>query len=403
MPSVPARAVGRLALAFALHTAFLATGCSNSSATAEGNGRGEPKEVTLVTVVAQPVERAVEVTGTLDAFERVTVATKVPGRIGSIPIDLASRVKRGDVLAVIELVDYALDVQTAAAAVEAQRAQLGIDGSKATAVPENVPVVLEARATLDQANAALARARRLMDEGIVSKGQLEAAEAEAKRAEAALKQAMQDVRLRQATLRERSTGLARAQQALTDTTVVSPIDGVVQARLADPGEYVAVGAAIAEVVRIDPLRLRIAIPEREASRVRQGQAVRIRIEGDDKTHEAQLTRVAPALDMQSRTVLAEADVKNPDGHLRPGSLVTARVIVDTQQAPLVPASALVEFAGLTKVVTVKDGKAHELTVKTGQRIGDQVEIVSGLEVGAKIVAQPGSLRQGQPVRVTGEP
>ena len=62
-----------------------------------------------------------------------------------------------------------------------------------------------------------------------------------------------------------------------------------------------------------------------------------------------------------------------------------------------------EFAGLTKVVTVKDGKAHELTVKTGQRIGDQVEIVSGLEVGAKIVAQPGSLRQGQPVRVTGEP
>ena len=116
-----------------------------------------------------------------------------------------------------------------------------------------------------------------------------------------------------------------------------------------------------------------------------------------------LSRVAPALDMQSRTVLAEADVKNTDGLLRPGSLVTAQVIVDEQPALLVPASALIEFAGLTKVVTVKNGKAHEVVVKAGQKVGDRVEIVSGLAAGDKVVAKPGSLRQGQAVRVAGEP
>jgi RND family efflux transporter MFP subunit len=408
LPPIAARVVGGLALAFALSTAIVAGGCSKSTATAEGKdgkdgkGAGEAKEVTLFTVVAQPVERAVEVTGTLDAFERVTVAAKVPGRIGAMPIDLASRVKSGDVIARVELVDYQLDVQSAAAAVEAQRAQLGLERGKTIAEPTDVPVVLEARATLDQANAALERAQRGKAEGITSTSEVETAEAAAKRAEAALQTAMQEVRLRQATLRERSSGLARAQQALTDTTVVSPIDGVVQARLVDLGEYVAAGAPIAEVVRVDPLRLRIAVPEREAARVRQGQAVRIRIEGDEKVHEAVLTRVAPALDMQSRTVLAEADVKNPEGHLRPGSLVTARVLVDQQRAPLVPTTALVEFAGLTKVVTVKDGKAHEVAVKTGQKVGEMIEIVSGIEVGTKVVAKPGSLRHGQAVRVSGE-
>ena len=109
-------------------------------------------------------------------------------------------------------------------------------------------------------------------------------------------------------------------------------------------------------------------------------------------------RLAPAIDPQSRTLLVESDIKNP-GHLRPGSLVTAQIIVDSRPAPSVPATAIVRFAGLSKVITVEDGKAKEKQVVTGKTAGDRVEIVSGLAVGESVVARPGSLQQGQPVRV----
>jgi RND family efflux transporter MFP subunit len=405
----PARALGRaaalrLARSAALALAVLALGgCEGAPATgpdATKPATAEPKEVSLVPVTAVPVERTVEVSGTLDAFERVTVAAKVPGRVAELPIDLASRVAKGDLVARLDVTDYQLDARQAAAAVEASRAQLGLGEGQARVDPESTAVVRQARATVEQSKLNVERARALAAEGIVSAGDLEAAEAAAARAEAALQTALDEVRIREATLRERASGLARARQALADTAIVSPIDGVVQARHVDVGEYVAAGATIAEVVRVDPLRLRVAVPEREAALVRAGRPVRVQVEGDPTVHEGTIARVAPAIDPASRTLLAEADVKNP-GTLRPGSLVTARIVVAEAPAPTVPSSAIIHFAGLAKVVTVKEGKAVEVEVKTGAVVGDRTEIVSGVEPGTRVVAAPGSLRQGQAVRVAG--
>jgi RND family efflux transporter MFP subunit len=164
------------------------------------------------------------------------------------------------------------------------------------------------------------------------------------------------------------------------------------------GQYLAAGAPIVDIVRIDPLRLRVAIPELEAAGVRAGQPVRVRLQGDSAVYAGTVARLAPAIDPQSRTLLVESDIKNP-GHLRPGSLVSAQIVVSSKPAPAVPASAIVRFAGLAKVITVEDGKAKEKQVTTGKTSGDLVEIVSGLSAGESVVARPGSLQQGQPVRV----
>jgi HlyD family secretion protein len=163
---------------------------------------------------------------------------------------------------------------------------------------------------------------------------------------------------------------------------------------------------VAEVVRVDPLRLRLAVPEREATSLRSGQAVRVRVTGQNgaaarEDYTGVVARLAPSLDAQSRSLLIEADIQNP-GNLRPGNFVQARIIVGERRALTVPQSAVVTFAGLQKVILVEEGKAVERPVTTGDAQGDQIEISTGVREGEQVVEVPGALQQGQSVVVSGE-
>ena len=388
-----------LSVSFAL---ALLPGCREKAPEAE-KAAVAPREVALASVEQSSLERSIEVTGTLAAYDQVRVAVKVPGRLASVSVDLASVVKAGDVIAQIEATDYQLRVDQVAAAVAQGRVQLGLppEGPSDEVDVEATAMVRQAAATLAEAQANLARARNLAQEGLMTGAERDSAEATFLRAESALQSARDDVRLRQASLRQRRSELKLARQQLADTTVRSPISGVIQQRLANTGEFLAAGAPVAEVVRVDLLRLKLVIPERDAANVKQDQAVKVAVDGDSHAYTGKIARLAPALDQQNRTLLVEADIENP-GTLRPGVLARAQVVIGSSPAPTVPASAIVAFAGVEKVLVVDKGKALEKRVKTGNRIGDRVEIVSGVVPGDKVVEKPGSLQQGQPVKVKAE-
>ncbi|HEY6558114.1 MAG TPA: efflux RND transporter periplasmic adaptor subunit [Polyangiaceae bacterium] len=384
--------------------ALLLGGCKRDSAAraeqgATRPGRQEVKEVRLVPASELGIERTVSISGTLDADERVTLSAKVPGRLASISVDMASTVQEGQALAELERVDYQLKVEQAAAALAQVRAELGIppEAKDDDVDVENTALVRQARATHDEAQAHLARARALVKEGLMTAMELDTAEAAAVRAETGLQSAREQVGLRRAGIRQRRSELRLAQQQMADTVIRSPIDGVVQLRHVSAGSYLAAGAPVLEIVRINPLRLRVAIPEREAASVRAGQLVRVQLEGDGAAHTGKVARLAPAIERQSRSLLVEADIENP-GTLRPGSFVNAHIVIGTTPALSVPASAVVQFAGLHKVLTVTGGKAVEKRVTLGKRAGDRVEIESGLKKGELVVVRPGSLQHGQPVR-----
>jgi RND family efflux transporter MFP subunit len=386
-------------VALGLSLALGALGCREQAPEAE-QAAAAPREVTLATVEQSALDRTIEVTGTLAAYDQVRVAVKVPGRLASISVDLASVVEAGQVIAQIEPTDYQLRVDQAAAAVAQGRVQLGLppEGSSDEVDVEATAMVRQAAATLAEAKANVARARNLAREGLMTGAELDSAEATYLRAESALQSAREDVRLRQASLRQRRSELKLARQQLADTTVRSPIDGVVQQRLANTGEFLAAGAPVAEIVRVDLLRLKLVIPERDAANVKQDQPVKVTVDGDTRTYTGKVARLAPALDQQNRTLLVEADIENP-GTLRPGLLARAEIVVGSSPAPTVPASAVVAFAGVEKVLLVDNGKAVERQIKTGNRIGGRVEIVSGVVAGEKVVDKPGSLQQGQLVTV----
>jgi RND family efflux transporter MFP subunit len=348
------------------------------------------------------VARTVIATGTLAAEDQVVLGFQVPGRLSELLVDLGSRVRRGQPLARLDPTDFRLRVEQAEAALRQARVRVGLtpEGTDNRVNIEETAVVAQARAVLVEARLTRERMVKLWEQQLVARAQLDAAVAALQVAEARYQDAVEEVRNRQAVLAQRRSELELARQQLADTTLTSPIDGAVRERRASVGQYLAAGTPVATVVQLDPLRLRVAVPERDAADVRPGQNVRLTVEGDSASYGGRVVRLSPAIEEQSRTLLVEAEIPNPRGALRPGAFAKAEITTDAgHPVVVVPASAIVTFAGIDKVLAVADGRAVEKRVQLGRRLGEHVEVVSGLDKGEAVVVQPGNLVGGQQVTV----
>jgi RND family efflux transporter MFP subunit len=343
----------------------LLVSCSKPDSEKSARPDAAPRAVRVARAELRPMERALQVTGTLSAREEATVAAQVAGQIEKSLVDLGDRVTVGQELVLIDTTSYeALGRESAANLARAQAAA---------------------------ANAArnLKRVQELQQDRIASTSELDTAVSEAEKAQADVKAA------------EATDAIARLN--LERSRVRAPFSGAVAQRVASAGDYVSVGAPIARLVQTDPLRLRLDVPERESPEVRAGQWVRVHVEGDTNVYSGRIARVAPAIRASDRMLPIEADVPNP-GSLRAGLFARAEIIVNArEQVVSVPHNALVVFAGLEKVLVVRDGKATENNVITGRRDSSWVEIVSGLTAGEMVVLDPGGMRTGQAVTIESTP
>lgn len=366
-----------------------------------GDANKAPRQVKTAAVAETPFGETVTANGTLAAFDQTTVSVKVPGRLNAISVDLGSVVRRGQAIAQIGPEDYKLRVQQAEAALAQARARLGLSpaGNDDKIDPENTSTVRQARAVYDEARFNRDRAAKLVEQGIIAKAEFDSVNAAYKVAEGRYQDAYEEVRNRQGMLAQRKSELALAQQQLKDTSVVAPLDGIVQEKRASIGEYLAAGAPVVNIVRMDPLRLRAEIPERESRTVRTGQNVRVTVEGDANVYLGKIMRLSPVIAEQNRILVVEADVRN-NGTLRPGSFAHAEIVTnDAKMAVTVPNNAIVTFAGIEKVIVVQNGKALERPITTGRRSPEFTEIIAGVNVGEKVVVDPGNLQSGQAVEV----
>ena len=383
---------------------FITSCKSEYPASARQNRPGEAKvsrQVKTARVEQTPFGEAVTVNGTLAAYDQTTASVKVPGRLRAIAVDLGSPVRRGQVIAQLESQDYNLRVQQAEAALAQARARLGLspDGKDDRVNPEETGTVRQARAVLDEARLSRDRTAKLVEQEVVARSDFDSADATYKVALSRYQDAIEEIRNRQALLAQRRTELSLARQQLSDTSVIAPLDGIVQEKRASVGEYLAAGAPVVDIVKMDPLRLRAEVPERDARNVRSGQNVRVTIEGDTSIYLGQIMRLSPVIAQQSRMLMVEADVRN-SGKLRPGAFAHAEIVTDdAKMAVTVPNNAIVTFAGIEKVILVQNGKALEKPVTTGRRNGEWTEIVAGVNVGDQVVVDPGNLQSGQAVDV----
>ncbi|HEY0385764.1 MAG TPA: HlyD family efflux transporter periplasmic adaptor subunit, partial [Pyrinomonadaceae bacterium] len=255
-----------------------------------------PKVVKTAAVIEMPMGQTLTVNGTLAAQDQATISVKVPGRLRFISVDLGTPVRRGQLIAQVEAQDYELRKQQAEAALGQARARLGLapDGSADERVdPEQTGTVRQARAVMEEARKSRERAGLLVEQGVIARAEFDREDAACKVAISRYQDALEEIRNRQALLAQRRSELALAQQQLADTSIYVPFDGVVQEKRASVGEYLAAGAPLVTIVRINPLRFRGEVPEREAQNVRAGQQVRVTVEGDASLYVGRIVRLSP--------------------------------------------------------------------------------------------------------------
>jgi RND family efflux transporter MFP subunit len=379
-----------------------ACGGASSAAPRPAEAPADAQPVTVVRVEPTSLVRSITVAGTLAAEEQVMLSLKVTGRLEALLVDLGSTVTKGQPIARLSATDFELRRRQAEAALQQARARLGLtpEGDEDSIDIENTSIVRQARAAMGEARRQRERIATFVQRGISPRADLESAEAQEQIADGRYQDALEEVRNRQAVLSQRRSELALARQQMEDTVLRSPIDGIVRERHAFAGEYRAAGSPIVTVVRQNPLRLQLAVPERAAADVRLGQVVKVTIEGDPDVYDGRIVRLSPAITEGNRTLPLEAEVPNPAGKLRPGTYARGEIVTAESTGLVVPQSALVVFAGVEKVLLVNDGKVKEQRVRTGRRYGDRVEIIEGITPGALVITEPRGLVDGTAVRVT---
>ncbi len=385
---IDSRSAGFLALASCL-------GCQQAAPLPKLPTRStavERESLPADTVAAQEREWpvTVRVQGSLLGDEHAVVGAHVAGRVKRVLVDLGSTVQKGDVLAELDSEDFDLRVRQAEANIEQARARLGLKPNEPVEqlVRADSPTVLQEKAVLEEAQDLYDRAETLYRQNTITAAEFQQREAKLRVAEAKYNASLIAVDEQLAQLAVRQTELAVVRQQQSETIIRAPFTATVQQRLVAPGVYVQVGQAAVSLVRTDPLRFQASVPQRSAMRVQVGQSVQVILEGLDHPIAGRVDRVSPSLDLASRSLLLEVDVPNAGSKLRAGLFAEADILIDQHARTIaVPASAVVEFAGVEKVRVIENGQPHERRIVTGRRSADWVEVLDGLSVGQPIAVQ----------------
>lgn len=393
------------ALVPVLLAAALLSACSRPAAAPAPTAESTALGVKVTPVVERPIARFIRVTGTLNAEEQAEVAAEVAGRIVATPVERGSRVTTGSPLVQIA----ASDPQAQVAEAQANAGQIEAGLGMANGQPfdaDRVPDVVNTKAAYDVAQADFARLKTLLDQKVISQAEYDrsfaAAESARQRHEMARNTASQQVQALQAA-RARVT---RASKALNDTSVRAPFAGLVAERLVSIGDFVTPGTKVAVVVRVDPLRVELTVPEQFVSVVGVGRPVELQVDAyPGRTFTGQVRYISPALNAATRALIVEAMVANPTGELKPGFFATARIQQKEQStAVLVPSSAVSTVSGTARVFVAAAGHAEERIVTTGQVVDELVEITTGVKAGEQVILDQGpQLVDGVRVTTAGAP
>ena len=390
-----------LALTAALAASLAA--CSRAQTAQASKRDGDPKPVSITIVHKNSVARAVDVVGTLAAVDQVTVSSEADGKVQKINADLGDRVRAGQVL--IELDDekqrYAYEQQQAALA--RTLAQYGAPDPEHLPDIEQTPEAKRTKADLAQAEQAYERAAELFKRTLIPQQGLDDARTAVETKKASYDASLHNARNLRASIRGSEAEMKLAARRLRDAAIRAPFDGYVEKRLVNLGELVKAQMPVMAIVRLDPLKVIAEIPEKMAPWIAEGRPVELRVDAyRDRTFTGKVTRISPAVNTSTRAFPFEAVVPNADAVLKPGTF--ARVHVESGKVDDVltlPYAALQYRYGVNRVFVVQGDRLAVRELQVGERVGDRIEIVSGVKAGEQVaITDVESLADGALVSVT---
>src|SRR5215510_221008 len=382
-----ALAIGALALA----------GCKRSAGQSNAAANASPTpnvvQVSTSAAIVRQLPQFFEGTGSLAANQQTDVAPETSGKVAAVGVDIGSFVSKGQMLVKLEDADFKDRILQAQAQLDQQKATLQQNMAKIGLKPgqkfnpDAVPEVAAARAALDLADKNLRRSEKLVESGDISRAAYDLQKSQCDQAaeqhQALIHQAQQNyaaVANSQAAVDMAQAQLSLAKRNLSYTVVSAPMGGYVSERPADVGEYISPQQKVATIVSLNPLRVRIDVPEQSIPQVHVGESVSVTVAAyPDRTFAGRVARISPSVTPSSRTMTVEADVENPNAALKPGQFATIRILLpQSTPAVLVPQRALRTISGATYVFVIKNGFAQQRLVQTGQTEGDLIELKSGI-------------------------
>ena len=415
--------------ALAAITAIAAAACGSRADSAVNNANSEPAvvDITAAQAVVREIPSYFEATGNLASDTQTDVAPAIAGKIAEVNFDIGTFVKTGDVLVRLDSRDARIRLEQARAQLDQQRnaviqadanvdqaianlrqvqARLGIGDGESFKI-ENFSQVKSVSAQLVLAEKELSRTEKLLETGDASKstydqrraqrdqllGQLDEARANAAIAIRAVTTAQAAVASAKAAAASARSGVgtaeaavAQAEKGLSDTDVRSPIDGFVAERTADVGEYISPNtpnSKIATIVKTSTLRVKIDIAEQSVGEISRGQFITLQVSAyPDRGFPGRIVRISPSINTTARTLMAEAEVENPDGLLKPGQFATVRITqLQPVTAVMIPAEAVRSEGEVNRVFVVKDGAVREQIVQLGLLEDGLIQIKQGLAEG----------------------
>ncbi len=322
----------------------------------EGQTDATSKPVVSVVIATRATKAAVvTLPGAITALQDTPIYARTTGFIGKWTADLGDHVKAGQVLAVIEGPDLDQELNQAKAALE------------------------QARANLEIARTSASRWKALGEQNAVAQQDVDQKAADFAGANAAVVASQANV--------DRLAQLKDFQQ------VTAPYDGVITARNAQVGELINGGAGVEiyHIAQTETLRVMVTVPQANVRSIKVGMAVEVLVpEFPGRAFRGEIARFAGALDGASRTLLTEVRLPNPKGELFPGMFAEVRFsFPSAQPAILLPSNAaIINATGNMVAVVDAENRIHLQRVTLGRDFGNQIEVLDGLNPGARVVAAP---------------
>jgi RND family efflux transporter MFP subunit len=395
--------------------------------------------VQVVSPVRQDIRRELRLPGTLKPYEEAALYAKASGYLQEIRVDIGDRVERGDLVARLDIPEMTPLLSQAHSKLQESLAQVSQASSEWHAARAKVEAAIEKakaiRATARKSEADLNLKKRLFartealrrDKAITDQeydetlGQVEAAqaaydasladinsfEADGRSAQAQVEVAFSKTGVAKAATRVAQAEVERIKALASYLEIRAPFPGVVADRYVDPGQLIVDGTSgkaspLLRLVRADSLRLRFDVPEKETPLLEKGCAVSFVPDSlPGHPFHCAVSRLSGELAKESRTMIAEALVRNEEGLLTPGMFVRVTLQLDLKEGALtIPAKALVSRKDGASVWVVQDGMAQLIPIKTGYDDGTIVEVTEGLTENAKVVVSGhGSLKPDMKVEV----
>ncbi|MDP3277270.1 MAG: efflux RND transporter periplasmic adaptor subunit [Deltaproteobacteria bacterium] len=338
-----------------------------------------PVSVRGVAVVARTQAASYALTGTLIADQQSQLTPLVGGRVERVLVERGAHVTAGQPLLRLRDVDYRSSAENAQASLAQARARLGEAATGRD--PEQMPEVQAARANSELAADMLRRTEQLAGNGSVSDQELQRARANAAAAAAQYSGALNGSRGAIAALRSARVAVAQTSRSIADSIVRAPFAGEIAERFVNVGEYVTPQRAVVTLVRTNPLRIELQVPQERIAVFQQGQQVHLRVDAfPDREFTGEIRYISAAVRADTRALIAEAVVPNDDGALRPGLFATARVDLSRQETIFeVPADAVVSSAGVHRVYVIgEDHRVQERVITIRSRTTERVTVDQGL-------------------------